>query len=111
MVSSRLSGLPAIVQSFGSLTFTSFGGSTLAAASGAVVIAPYAFSGDVLAGRGIFGRDLRPVAFELLGDELGEPGERALTHLGAGDANDHCVVRADHHPGIDLRRTVLRAND
>src|SRR5262249_55426797 len=82
-----------------------------AAASGAVVIAPYAFSGDVLAGRGIFGRDLRPVAFELLGDELSEPGERALTHLGAGDANDHCVVRADHHPGIDLRRTVLRAND
>src|SRR5262249_61748637 len=39
-----------------------------AAASGAVVIAPYAFSGDVLTGRGIFGRDLRPVAFELLGD-------------------------------------------
>src|SRR5262249_4684644 len=40
-----------------------------------------------------------------------EPGERALTDLGAGDANDHRVVRADHHPGIDLRRAVLRAND
>src|SRR5262249_548055 len=66
---------------------------------------------DALAGRGIFGRDLRPVAFELLGDELGEPGERALTHLGAGNANDHRVVRADHHPGVDLRRAVLRAND
>src|SRR5215813_5145252 len=81
-----------------------------AAASGAVVIAPYAFSGDVLAGRGIFGRDLRPVAFELLGDELGKPSERALTHLRAGDANDHRVVRADHHPGVDLGRAVLRAD-
>src|SRR5262249_2607249 len=59
---------------------------------------------------GILGRDLRPVAFELLGDELGEPGERALTHLGAGDANDHRVVRADHHPGVDLGRAVLRAD-
>src|SRR5262249_60335463 len=66
---------------------------------------------NVLAGRGIFGRDLRPVAFELLGDELGEPGERALTHLGAGDANDHRVVRADHHPGVDLRRAILCTDD
>src|SRR5262249_12289818 len=81
-----------------------------AAASGAVVIAPYAVSGDVLTRRGIFGGDLRPVAFELLGDELGEPGERALTHLRAGDANDHRVVRTDHHPGVDLRRAVLRAD-
>jgi hypothetical protein len=32
-VSSRLSGLPAIFQSFGSLSVTSFGGSILAAAS------------------------------------------------------------------------------
>jgi hypothetical protein len=32
-VSSLLSGLPAIVQSFGSLSFTSAGGSSLAAAS------------------------------------------------------------------------------
>ena len=32
-VSSRLSGLPMIVQSFGSLSFTSVGGSSLAAAS------------------------------------------------------------------------------
>src|SRR6266700_5086456 len=35
-----------------------------AAAAGAVVVAPYPLAGDVLAGRGIFGRDLRPVAFE-----------------------------------------------
>src|SRR5262249_9424890 len=39
------------------------------------------------------------------------PGERALTHLGAGNANDHRVVRADHDPGVDLGRAVLRADD
>ena len=37
---------------------------------------------------------LRPVAFELLGDELGEAGERALAHLRAGDADHDRVVRA-----------------
>src|SRR5262249_61806604 len=71
-----------------------------AAAAAGRHISPYALAGDVLAGRGIFGRDLRPVAFELLCDELGEPGERALTHLGAGDANDHRVLRPDHHPPV-----------
>src|SRR5262249_3435915 len=81
-----------------------------AAAAAGRHVAPYALAGDVLAGRGIFGRDLRPVAFELLGDELGEPGERALTHLGTRNANDHRVVRADHPPGVDLRRAVLRAD-
>src|SRR5258708_26877799 len=74
-------------------------------------MAPHALAGGVLARGGIFGRDLRPVAFELLSDELGEPGERALAHLRAGDANDHRVVRTDHHPGVDLGRAVLRAND
>src|SRR5439155_16053508 len=74
-----------------------------AAAAGAGVVAPYPLTGDVLARRRIFGRDLRPVAFELFGDELGEPGEGALAHFGAGDANDDRVVRADHHPRVDLR--------
>src|SRR5262249_62026193 len=55
--------------------------------------------------------DLRPVAVELLGDELGEPSHGALAHLGAGDANGHALVRADHYPGIDLGRGVLRARD
>src|SRR5207253_10573963 len=82
-----------------------------AAAARARVIAPHPFASNILAGRREFIGDLRPVAFEFLGDELGEPGERALTHLGAGDANDHRVVRADHHPGVDLRRAVLRADD
>jgi len=43
-----------------------------------------------------------PIAFELLDDELGEAGERALSHLGARDAHDDRVVGADHHPGVDL---------
>ena len=81
-----------------------------AAASGAAEIAPYPFAGDVLARRRIFGRHFRPIAFEFLGDELGEPGERALAHFRAGDANDHRIVGADHHPGVDLRRGFLRTN-
>src|SRR5262249_17327857 len=81
-----------------------------AAASGEEV-APYALAGDVLARRREFIADLRPVAFEFLGDELGKPGERALAHLRAGDANDHRVVRTDHHPGVALGRAALRAND
>src|SRR4029077_12817067 len=85
-------------------------GFTDAAASGAAVIAPYPFAGDVLPRRRIFGRHLRPVAFELLRAELGAPGERALAHFGAGDANDDRVVGADHHPGIDLRRDLLSTN-
>src|SRR5207253_6404049 len=73
-----------------------------AAAAGAGIVAPDALARDVLAGRGIFGRDLRPIAVELLGDELGKPGERALAHLGTRDADDHAVVRTHHDPGIDL---------
>jgi len=61
---------------------------------------------DVLAGRRIFGRHLRPVAFELLGDELGEAGERPLAHLGAGDPDDDGVVGPDHNPRVDLRRDI-----
>src|SRR5262249_2648690 len=81
-----------------------------AAAAGAAEIAPSPLAGDVFTRRRIFGRDLRPVAFELLGDELSEPGERALTHFGTGDADDHRVVRANHHPGVDLGRAVLGTN-
>jgi hypothetical protein len=32
---------------------------------------------------------LGPVALQLLGHELGEAGQRALPHLGAGDADHH----------------------
>ncbi len=49
-----------------------------------------------------FGRDLVPVAAQLFGDELGEAGAGALSHLGARDADDRGVVGLDHDPGIDL---------
>src|SRR5262249_32248695 len=75
-------------------------------AAGGEEVAPHPLARQVLPGRRKFGRDLRPVALELLGDELGEAGHGALAHLGAGDADDDGVVRADHHPGGDLRRAV-----
>ena len=65
---------------------------------------------DVLAGCRIFGRDLRPVALQFLGDKLGEAGQRALAHFGAGDADDHGVVGPDHDPDADLRRAVCGAD-
>src|SRR5207244_4424250 len=55
--------------------------------------------------------DLAPVAVELLGDELGEAGDRALAHLRADRADQSGVVRADRHPDGDLGRTVGRADD
>ena len=61
-------------------------------------IAPHALARDVLPGRRILGRDLRPVALELLGDELGEAGERALAHLGARDADDARCRRGGSPP-------------
>ena len=169
-VSSRLSGLPAIFQSFGSFSVTSFGGSSLcrgfrdlavgrgaarrrvrdhavrggalgrrhlpfvggrldqhhargraalahiflriadAAAAAGDEIAPDAVAREVLARRRKFGRDFGPVAFELFGDELGEAGQRALAHLGAGDADDDGVVGLDHDPGVDFRRAVRGAS-
>ena len=73
--------------------------------------APDAFAREVLAGRRIFGRDFRPVAFELLGDELREAGQRPLPHLGARDADDDGVVRPDDDPCGDLGRAVGGARD
>src|SRR5262249_55587893 len=43
-----------------------------------------------------------PVAFELFGEDLRQRREAALPHLGAAIADDHAVVRIDHHPGVDL---------
>ena len=77
-----------------------------AAAAAGREIAPGALARDALAGRRIFGRDLRPVAFELFGDELGKAGEGALAHLRAGDADDDGVVGPDHDPGVDFGRAV-----
>ncbi len=76
-----------------------------AAAAGRVRL-PDALALHVLTRRRILVADLRPVAFELFGDQLGEAGDRALTHLGAGHADHHGVVRLDHHPGAELRHVV-----
>src|SRR4029077_3364176 len=67
------------------------GANTAAAAGGE--ISPHALACDVLPGSGIFGRDLRPIAVELLSHELRESGKRTLSHLGAGNSNDNGVVR------------------
>ena len=85
-------------------------GADAAAAAGRHV-AVDALAREALAGGRIFGGDLGPVAFELFGDELGEPGERALAHFGTRDADHHGVVGPDHHPGIDLGRAVRGAHD
>ena len=79
-----------------------------ALAAGGEEVAPYALAGDVLTRRRKLVGDLRPVAFEFLGDQLGEAGERALAHLGAGDADDDGLVGPDHDPGVDFGRLAAR---
>src|SRR5262249_19031980 len=74
-------------------------------------IAPGALARNALAGGGEFGDDLGPVAFEFLGNKLGEAGERTLAHLGACDADHHGVVGPDHDPGVDFGRAVGGADD
>ena len=81
------------------------------AASGRKLTAPHTVAREVLAGSWKFGRDLRPVAFQLLGHELGKARHRALPHLGAGDADHNAVVRLDHDPGRDLRGALRRTDD
>ena len=76
-----------------------------AAAAAGREIAPGALACDTLSGGRIFGDDLRPVAFELFGDQLGEAGEGALTHFHGG------VIGADHHPDIDFGRAIGGADD
>jgi len=71
-----------------------------AAAAAGGEIAPHALARDVLAGRRIFGRHLRPVAFELLGDELGEPVSVPWPISEAGDPDDDGVVGPDHNPRV-----------
>ena len=73
-----------------------------AAAAAGRHVAPDAVAGEVLARRRILPLHLFPVALELLADELGKAGERALAHLRAGDANDHVLVGLDDNPGADL---------
>src|SRR5262249_16805224 len=46
-------------------------------------IPPDALAREIFAGGREFSRDLGPVAFQLLGNELREAGQRPLTHLRA----------------------------
>src|SRR4029078_12317448 len=78
---------------------------TDAAAATGAEITPGILARNAFAGRRIFGRHFRPVAFKLLGDHLCEPGQGTLAHLRACDADDNCVVWLDDDPGIDFRRT------
>src|SRR5438105_2637332 len=82
-----------------------------AAAAAGGEIAPGALALHALAGRRIFDAHLRPVALELLGDELRETGDGALPHLGAHYTDVHGVVGRDRDPDADLRRAILRACD
>ncbi len=71
-------------------------------------LAPGALAGEIARRADALGLHLLPVAFELFGDQLGEPGERALAHLGTRDADHAAVVRLDRDPDVDFRCAVLR---
>src|SRR6266446_1464439 len=115
-VSSRFIGLPAIFQSFGSLSLMPLGSgaSSLAAAANIVLrgtdtaaaagrhLAPDAFACEVLPGRDLFRLYFVPIAFELFGDELDEARDRALSHLRARDTDHAGIVGFDENPGIDF---------
>src|SRR5262249_53952616 len=74
-------------------------------------IAPRALALDAFSRSRIFDLHLRPIAVELIGDELREAGDRALPHLGTHHADVHGVVGPDRDPDTDLGRAVLRARD
>src|SRR6516162_3196878 len=71
-------------------------------------VAPDALAGDIFAWGRIVGCDLRPVAFELFCDELGEAGQRPLAHLRAGNADHHRIVLLYYDPGVDFGWRVIR---
>src|SRR5262245_21147928 len=73
-----------------------------AAAAAGPHFAPGALAREIGAGGDLLRGHLAPVAFELLGDELSQSGDRALAHLRAGDADHAGVVGLDRDPDIDL---------
>ncbi len=81
-----------------------------AAAAAGGEVAPRALARDALARRWILDDHPLPVGIELLRDQLGETGDRALAHLGAHYPDDGGVVRPDHDPDGDFGRAVGRAH-
>ena len=77
-------------------------GITDAATAAGGIIAPDPAACRILPRCGLFGGDFGPVAFQLFGHQLRQSGQGALPHFLPCDANDHAVIRFDHHPGIDL---------
>ncbi len=51
---------------------------------------------------------LVPVAFQILGHQLRQAGQRALAHFLTGDADQHRLIGLNHHPGVHLGRLGLR---
>ena len=67
--------------------------------------------GKVAVGGGVLDFHLREVAFQLLGENHRERGQRALPHLRFGDAQRDGIVGVDDDEGVDLvgRLAGLRA--
>src|SRR5437763_4014157 len=68
-------------------------------------VAPDAVFEKVHSWRDKFGAHPAPVAFELFGNEHGEPGHRALAHFRTRDPDCHRLIRRDRDPARDFRRT------
>src|SRR6202011_4646490 len=81
------------------------------AASDSAEIAPYTIASEVLARGGVLRGDLRPVAVEFLGDELGETSHRTLAHFSSRDADHDRVIRADYDPSVDFGQVIGSAHD
>src|SRR5207247_7786512 len=73
-----------------------------AAAAAGRHITPDALAREILTGRDPLHGHFLPAALELLGDQLGEPGLRALPHLRTRDADHAGAVGLDDDPGIDF---------
>ena len=73
-----------------------------AAAGGDHVAIDHVFA-QVTRGRGVFDPHLRPVAFQLFGDDHRQRGDGALPHLVVRRAEQNAAVRIDDKKGVDLR--------
>src|SRR5712692_1673085 len=82
-----------------------------AAAAAGRIFTPDTLGRDALTGGRILDDYALPVALEFLGNQLSKAGDRALAHLGAHDPDDGGVIRPDHDPDSDFRRTVRGADD